>query len=89
MLHGRVFEMYRLPFSDMETTTALERSVICFGFSHNLNGLKWFLRLCFKKAWSADDEEEEENGNMSFVVRKHVFGVFDQVRHKPGCTATD
>ena len=24
--------------------------------------------------------------DMSLVVRKPVFGVFDQVRHKPGCT---
>ena len=27
--------------------------------------------------------------NLSLVVRKPVFGVSDQVRHKPGCTATD
>ena len=27
--------------------------------------------------------------HMSLVVRKPVFGVFDQVRHKPGCTATE
>ena len=26
---------------------------------------------------------------MSLVVIKPVFGVFDQVRHKPGCTATE
>ena len=26
--------------------------------------------------------------NMSLVVRKPVFGVSDQVRHKPGCAAT-
>ena len=26
---------------------------------------------------------------MSIVVRKPVFGVSDQVRHKPGCTATE
>ena len=25
---------------------------------------------------------------MILVVRKPVFGVSDQVRHKPGCTAT-
>ena len=25
---------------------------------------------------------------MSLVVRKPVFGVSDQVRHKPGCAAT-
>ena len=27
--------------------------------------------------------------HMSLVVRKLVFGVSDQVRHKPGCTATE
>ena len=27
--------------------------------------------------------------HMSHVVRKPVFGVSDQVRHKPGCTVTE
>ena len=27
--------------------------------------------------------------NLSLVVRKPVFGVSDQVRHKPGCTTTE
>ena len=27
--------------------------------------------------------------DMSLVVRKRVFGVSDQVPHKPGCTATE
>ena len=27
--------------------------------------------------------------NLSLVVRKPVFGVSDQVRHKPGCTASE
>ena len=26
---------------------------------------------------------------MSRIMRKPVFGVYDQVRHKPGCTATE
>ena len=26
---------------------------------------------------------------MSRVMRKHVFGVFDEVRRKPGCKATE
>ena len=26
---------------------------------------------------------------ISLVVRKTVFGISDQVRHKPGCTATE
>ena len=27
--------------------------------------------------------------HMSLIVRKPVFGVFDQVRHKRGCTTTE
>ena len=27
--------------------------------------------------------------HMSLVVRKPVFGVSDQVQHKPGCTTTE
>ena len=27
--------------------------------------------------------------HLSLVVRKPVFGVSDQIRHKPGCTATE
>ena len=27
--------------------------------------------------------------DMSLVLRKLVFGVSDQVQHKPGCTATE
>ena len=27
--------------------------------------------------------------NMSLILRKPVFGVSDQVRHKSGCTATE
>ena len=27
--------------------------------------------------------------HLSLFVRKPVFEVFDQVRHKPGCTATE
>ena len=30
-----------------------------------------------------------KKNNLSLVVRKLVFGVFDQARHKPGCTATE
>ena len=26
---------------------------------------------------------------LSLVVRKPVFGVYDQVQHKPGCTAKE
>ena len=31
----------------------------------------------------------EYHENMSLVLRKPVFGVFDQVLYKPGCTATE
>ena len=29
------------------------------------------------------------NRYLSLVVRKPVFGVSDQIRHKPSCTATE
>ena len=32
---------------------------------------------------------EDSSSKMSLVVRKSVFGVSDQVRHKPGCTTTE
>ena len=32
--------------------------------------------------------DRETRDNMSLVMRKPVFGVSDQVRHKPGCTTT-
>ena len=37
---------------------------------------------------SAYDDKKHQL-NLSLVVRKPVFGVSDQVRHKPGCTATE
>ena len=33
--------------------------------------------------------EFRQSCNLSLVVRKSVFGVSDQVPHKPGCTATE
>ena len=35
------------------------------------------------------NKDESGHDKLSLVVRKPVFGVFDQVRHKPGCTATE
>ena len=32
---------------------------------------------------------EQMRRYMSHVMRKHVFGVSDQVGHKPGCTVTE
>ena len=36
-----------------------------------------------------DDEQSLLNYYLSLVVRKPVFGVSDQVPHKPGCTVTE
>ena len=38
---------------------------------------------------SGKDQTCEKGCYMSLVVRKPVFGGFDQDRHKPGCTATE
>ena len=52
------------------------------------------VKVCLKPACSVTrnswNREISDNttGNMSLVVRKPVFGVSDQVPHKPGCTAT-
>ena len=34
-------------------------------------------------------ESRKKDCNMSRVIRKPVFGVSDQDRHKPGCTITE
>ena len=34
-------------------------------------------------------EIENKEKQLSLVLRKPVFGVSDQVRHKPGCTAAE
>ena len=39
--------------------------------------------------YSIIDYHTDSSKHMSLVVRKPVFGVSDQVPHKPGCTATD
>ena len=46
---------------------------------------------------ASEDEEynreqdiySQDEVNMSLVARNPVFGVSDQVLHKPGCTATE
>ena len=58
-----------------------------------------FIKSSIKQQSLADDgttypaacSEEQVNLTeyMSLVVRKLVFGVSDQVPHKPGCTATE
>ena len=39
--------------------------------------------------WKESTEGNNVKSYMSLVVRKPVFGVSDQVRHKPGCTTTE
>ena len=40
-------------------------------------------------AWGLRMSQDNRLVYMSLVVRKPVFGVSDQVPHKPGCTATE
>ena len=39
-------------------------------------------KFCFKQG-------KEQHCDMSLVTRKHVFGVFDQVRLKSACSAAE
>ena len=36
-----------------------------------------------------EKDANKEQGNMSLVTRKPVFGISDQVRHKPASAATE
>ena len=44
-----------------------------------------FIHQCYRNILV----QKLSQGHMSLVVRKQVFRVSDQVRHKPGCTATE
>ena len=44
--------------------------------------------LCYNLNLENTDQSSNID-QMSLVVRKPVFGVSDQVRHKPGCTAIE
>ena len=39
--------------------------------------------------WKQKNQLFLHQNNLSLILRKPVFGVSDQVRHKPGCTATE
>ena len=39
--------------------------------------------------WSYSTKSIKSNKSLSLVLRKPVFGVSNQVRQKPGCTATE
>ena len=45
--------------------------------------LRLCFRICKKKRFALDE------AHMSHVLRKPVFRVSDQVRHKPDCTVTE
>ena len=65
----------------------------CFkkSFSHitTMSGGDRDLNAHFYSAASLWHQVPDTLLHMSLVVRKPVFGVSDQVRHKPGCTATE
>ena len=55
-------------------------------------GRNMYYRLIFDKGTFTTGETMRvylDNMIMSRVVRKPVFGVSDQVRHKPGCAVTE
>ena len=54
------------------------------GVSRSIKGIK--LGILLKVRYIT---EKKRSKYMSRIVRKPVFGVSDQVRHKPGCTATE
>ena len=39
--------------------------------------------------YTVQEVDNKSTDQMSLVVRKPVFGVSDQVRHKQGCTVTE
>ena len=49
----------------------------------------WELNRKFGHSSLLFPQENLFNPYLSFVVRKLVFGVSDQVPHKPGCTSTE
>ena len=51
--------------------------------------LLWFSVLLVLMPVSVLPSPSVRLDDMSLFVRKPVFGVSDQVRHKPGCTATE
>ena len=48
---------------------------------HPFKGAVW--------TWVDTGEDLILYSHMILVVRKPVFGVYDQVQHKPGCTAIE
>ena len=48
-----------------------------------------YFRENFQSSFCPDGHETETSRQMSLVTRKPVFGVFNQVRLKPACAATE
>ena len=55
--------------------------MFCLVTQYTMWRLYMYMALTANRIWKSCE--------MSNVVRKPVFGVSDQVRHKPGCTATE
>ena len=49
----------------------------------------WFLCLFYSEEFPLTLDAWDRLKHLSLVLRKPVFGVSDQVRHKPGCAATE
>ena len=49
----------------------------------------FILFMCFKIENDINFRTSKKGNNMSCIMRKSVFGISDQVLHKPDCTATE
>ena len=70
------------------------RSVTCMTSDGDVTFIYTSASLSRPQAVLSDDCDnliiaDWDNMNMSLVMRKSVFGVSDQVRHKPGSKATE
>ena len=83
----------------LETSAVLNRdhviqcSEAVFPFLMDVSGLKLQPFCCSKIVYFPLDYKKFQFAilrfHLSLVMRKPVFGVSDQVQHKPGCTATE
>ena len=62
------------------------KEYLCFGFQIILTEI---LLLSFKEVLNSKDRVNSDTYEMSGDVRKPVFGVSDQIRHKPDCTSSE
>ena len=73
-----------------QSSSALPNTGVTLIYGSQSGNMVWQSGNKAASLLNKDHSEEEvyERVSMSLVVRKPVFGVFDQVPHKPGCTAT-